>query len=40
MCATRAAKQIVLIRTASAVYGVTPEEQDEFTRALQARAHG
>jgi len=40
MCATRASKRIVLIRTANATYGVTPEEQDEFTLALQARAHG
>ena len=40
MCATRASKRIVLIRTAKATYGVTPDEEDEFTHALQARAHG
>jgi hypothetical protein len=40
MCATRASKRIVLIHTAKATYGLTPDEQEEFTRALQARAHG
>jgi hypothetical protein len=40
MCATRAAKGIVLIETAKATYGVTPEDPEDFTQALTARAHG
>jgi len=40
MCATRAAKQIIVIDAGRHLYGVTPAEADEFVAAIRARAHG
>ena len=37
MCATRAAKDILLIRTAQATYGVTPADERSFLDAMMAR---
>ena len=37
MCATRAAKDILLIRTARATYGMTPADERSFLDAIMAR---
>jgi hypothetical protein len=37
MCATRAANDILLIRTARATYGITPADERSFLDALMAR---
>ena len=40
MCATRAAKQVIVLDAGRHLYGVTPAEAVEFLAAIRARAHG